>query len=105
MKKNLTKLAEEQIKEIQFKKAVAIYRKNPDLYLALKELRKRDYKSLRDSVNRIKEEYPKAKVSSSNMRTWKRNFQMFIGNDRLFGDFVIAVGMDPARVNQDARNL
>lgn len=108
--KNITntqrkKLLQSQKREDEITKASALYKKNPAIFLALKEFRKKDYKSLREAIKSIRNIDLRASVSITNLATWKKQFNTLIKNNNLFRDFMIKIWIDPDEVKTDNQRL
>ena len=79
-------------REKSLQRAIELYNKNPTIFLALKGLRKK--LSLRATVEYVKKQDPKAKISVTNVMGWKNQCEDLVTNNQLFGDFMKAVGID-----------
>jgi len=95
------KLIETVKKEAELQKAISLYKKNPLIFLALREFRKRNYKDTGVATKNILEIKPKAKLSRTNMNIWRKEFPLLIKNNNLFRDFMIGVWIDPEKVKAD----
>ena len=83
------------IKEAELSNAKRLYKKNPALFLALREFRKKEPPSLRKAVENIKKIDPKADVSVTNINAWKNQFPRLIKDNQLFRDYMELIGIDP----------
>ena len=96
---NMTKdLMKHLNREKSLQRAIELYNKNPTIFLALKGLRKK--LSLRATVEYVKKQDPKAKISVTNVMKWKNQCEDLVTNNQLFGDFMKAVGID----KEDSKN-